>query len=315
MTIPTYDQCMLPLLRLTARTGELSLLEAVASLSKEFSLTPGEVSEMLPSGRQAKFHNRVGWAKSDLVAAGLLVVTGRARFNLTDRGIAVLKSPPVAIDRTFLSQFPEFQRRMVKQVARTAGDGTAADNAKSQQVSPSIDLPNQTPREAIEVSYQLLRANLAKELLDRVKLSHSTFFERLVIDVLVAMGYGGSVKDAGQAIGRSGDGGIDGVIKEDPLGLDAVYIQAKRWEQPVGRPIVQGFTGSLEGVRARKGVLITTSVFTKDAQDYVSRIEKRVVLIDGEMLTNLMIDYGVGVAIDTTITLQRIDHDYFEDGN
>jgi restriction system protein len=170
-----------------------------------------------------------------------------------------------------------------------------------------------SPDERLEASYQQLREALAQDLLERIKQASPTFFERLVIDLLVAMGYGGSRRDAGEAVGRSGDGGIDGIIKEDRLGLDFVYVQAKRWEGSVSRPTVQAFAGSLEGQRARKGVLITTSTFTREARDYVTRIEKRIVLIDGDQLTQLMIDHGVGVADVTSYHVKRVDTDYFGD--
>lgn len=304
MAIPEFQDIMLPLLRLTATHEELSVRDAVKLLGEQFRLTESELAELLPSKRQGKFHNRVGWAKSDLLNAALLEETGRARFRISRRGREVLNQPPARIDRRFLSQFPEYDRLRPR-----SGSSTASAVATAAPVVEST----QTPEEILEAGVQAIRAQLARDLIERVKQCTPAFFERLVVDLLVAMGYGGSRKDAGQAVGQSGDGGIDGIIKEDRLGLDVVYIQAKRWQQTVGRPIVQAFAGSLEGQRARKGVLITTSQFSSDARDYVDRIEKKIVLIDGELLAQYMIDFGVGVAEVVTHTVKRIDIDYFEE--
>jgi restriction system protein len=211
----------------------------------------------------------------------------------------VLKEGPVRVDIALLKRFPEFQRFRERTLSITKVDlGTVTE----------ID-----PAEALERNYQQLREALSQDLLDRISKCSPTFFERLVVDLLVTMGYGGSRKDAGQTLGRSGDDGIDGMIKEDKLGLDAIYVQAKRWEGPVGRPVVQAFAGSLEGQRAKKGVLITTSRFSQDAKDYVNRIDKKIVLIDGEQLGSLMIDHGVGVADVNTYQVKRMDSDYFEE--
>ncbi len=300
MAVPGFQELMLPLLRIAGDGDEHSLSELIDTLAVEFGLTDADRNELLPSGRQAKFDNRVGWARTHLGKAGLLESTGRGRFRITDRGIDVLNSNPPEIDIRLLSQFPEFIefRRLSRSGNRTVEESEG---------------PNQTPEEILESSYQSLRSALAETLLQRIKACSPRFFERLVVDLLVAMGYGGSRKDAGQAVGQSGDGGIDGTIKEDRLGLDVVYIQAKRWEATVGRPIVQAFAGSLEGLRARKGVLITTSQFSQDAKDYVTRIEKKIVLIDGEELTHLMIDHGVGVAEVASYTVKRVDIDYFDE--
>jgi restriction system protein len=283
MAVPGFQELMLPLLKLSGDGNEHSLSETIDILASEFGLMDADRNELLPSGRQAKLDNRVGWARTHLGKAGLLESTGRGRFRITQRGIDVLNGNPSEIDIGFLSQFPEFIefRTLSRQGNRHDGESEGT---------------NQTPEEILESSYQNLRSALAESLLQRIKACSPKFFERLVVDLLVAMGYGGSRKDAGQAVGQSGDGGIDGTIKEDRLGLDVVYIQAKRWEGTVGRPIVQAFAGSLEGLRARKGVLITTSQFSQDAKDYVTRIEKKIVLIDGEELTDLMIDHGLGAA-------------------
>ncbi len=298
MAIPDYETIMLPLLRITGDGKEHTKSDAVEKLAEHFGLTEEEKRELLPSGTQAKFTNRVGWAKTYLTKAGLLETTGRARFRITQRGQTVLQGNPEIIDNDFLSQFPDFL-----QFKTTRKTTTKPDNNE----------PEGTPEEILESSYQNLRAKLVQELLERVKSCSPRFFENLVVDLLVAMGYGGSRKDAGQAIGGSRDGGVDGIIKEDRLGLDVVFIQAKRWEGTVGRPVVQAFAGSLEGQRARKGVLITTSQFSPEAIDYVTRIEKRIVLIDGEQLCQLMIDHGVGVTEVARYVVKKIDSDYFED--
>ncbi len=301
MAVPEYHRLMLPLLRIASDGKEHNLSEAIELLAKEFNLSEADRNEILPSGRQSKFDNRVGWARTYLKKAVLLESTGRAKFKITSRGVEVLKSNPPLIDSRFLMQFPEF----VEFKTIPVQDEAEPHEELAQQ--------EQTPEELLETSYQSLRRNLAQDLLERAKRCSPRFFEQLVVDLLVAMGYGGSRADAGQAVGRSGDGGIDGIIKEDKLGLDFVYVQAKRWEGTVGRPVVQGFAGSLEGVRARKGVLITTSQFSQEAKDYASKIEKRIVLIDGDRLAQLMIEYGVGVTEVAAYHVKKPDLDYFGD--
>jgi restriction system protein len=305
MPIPDFQSAMLPILKLTADGQDHALADGVEAVAREFKTTDEERNQMLPSGRQRLIYNRVGWAKTYLQKAGLVEQRGRGRFRITDRGQEVLKKSPNRIDMAFLNQFPEYQ-----------AFAALSHSADSQQV-PSIpavrSADGETPEEVLEQSYQELRRELANELLDRIKTCSPRFFERLVVDLLVAMGYGGSRKDAGQAVGQSGDEGIDGIIKEDRLGLDVVYIQAKRWANTVGRPVVQAFAGSLEGQRARKGVLITTSDFSKDAREYVRHIEKKIVLIDGPELAKLMMDHGVGVTEVATYTVKKMDHDYFGD--
>lgn len=304
MAIPNFQSLLLPLLLIVSDGQEHNRAEAHDALAQRFNLTEQEKSELLPSGRQERFDNRVAWAKAYLKMAGLLESTSRGKFRITSRGMDVLKSKPPQIDVKFLMQFPEFvasRNNASRQSSPAQNDGTNGDEH------------NQTPEELLESSYQNLRRTLAKDLLDRVKQASPRFFEALVIDLLVAMGYGGSRKDAGEAVGQSGDGGIDGIIKEDKLGLDAIYIQAKRWDSTVGRPLIQAFAGSLEGQRARKGVFITTSQFSQDAKDYVNRIEKKIVLIDGEQLAQLMIDHGIGVAEIANYVVKRIDQDYFSE--
>ncbi len=226
-------------------------------------------------------------------------------FQITERGEQLLAKHPAGFKKTALNAFPEF-------VAFDKGSTSRTDATEEKIDSPPAGSPDRTPEENLLNAYQVLRGTLANEVLDAVKKSTPQFFEELVVDLLVAMGYGESTADAGRAVGRSGDDGIDGIIKEDKLGLDVVYIQAKRWNNSVGRPLVQAFAGSLEGVRARKGVFITTSTFTADAVDYVQRIEKKIVLIDGARLANLMIEYNVGVTVTQTFMIKRLDSDYFE---
>jgi len=293
---------MLPLLQTAADGAEHIQHEINTKLAEFYQLTDAERSEMLPSAKQARFDNRVGWARSYLQKAGLMESTGRARFRITPRGIDVLKKNPKRIDMKFLQQFPEYME--LKNDVRGIEE-------HSTDTSVETDKQTQTPEERLESSYQNLKQALAQELLARIKKATPRFFENLVVDLLVAMGYGGSRRDAGQAVGQSGDDGIDGIIKEDKLGLDAIYIQAKRWDSSIGRPIVQAFAGSLEGHRARKGVLITTSTFTTDAREYVTRIEKKIVLIDGKLLSELMIEHGVGLTEIVTYSVKKIDLDYF----
>ena len=298
MTVPDYQAIMLPLLQLAADHKEHVISEVIQLLADQFHLTPEDRKQLLPSGTQRAFENRVRWSRTYLAKSGLLESAGRGRFRITKRGLAVLASPPIAINIGFLKQFPEFvefQRA-----------------SKKPESQPRAEL--QTPEELLEGSYQNLRLTLAQDLLERIKQCSPQFFEQLLVELLVAMGYGGSRNDAGQAVGQSGDGGIDGIIKEDKLGLDIIYIQAKRWEAAVGRPIVQAFAGSLEGQRARKGVLITTSQFTSEAKEYVNRIEKKIILIDGQELAQLMIDHDVGVADVATYLVKKVDIDYFGDG-
>jgi len=299
MAIPDYQSIMLPLLRLTRDQQEHSLREAIEALSTEFELSDDERKELLPSGRQSTFDNRVGWARTYLKKAGLLESTRRAHFQITGRGLSVLRQNPSKIDNNFLKQYPEFIE------FQTPKDETV----KSPEPEPD---DFQTPEEEIEAAYQKVQQELANELLQTVIGCSPAFFERLVVDLIVKMGYGGTRKDAGQAIGKSGDGGIDGIIKEDRLGLDIVYIQAKRWDgSSIGRPEIQKFAGALQGQRARKGIFITTSTFTKTAHEYVSSIETKIVLIDGDMLAQLMIDHNIGVNAIASYELKRIDSDYF----
>lgn len=299
MTVPDFQSMMLPIMMLASDGKEHTSSETIEHLAKQFALTEGDRREMLPSGIQPKFDNRVRWAITYLSKAGLLQRTGRARFQITDEGRRALADNPGRIDIKYLKRYPS-----VVEFMKASDSG---DKAKPELV----EVPTQTPEEVLEASYQQLRENLGKELLERVKACPPKFFERLVVELLVAMGYGGSRQDAGQAVGQSGDGGVDGIIKQDKLGLDVVYVQAKKWEGTVGRPVVQSFSGSLDGQRAKRGVLITTSQFSPEAKDYVSKIDKKIVLIDGEQLAQLMIEHGIGVTEVASYTVKKVDSDYF----
>lgn len=299
MAIPDYQTCMLPLLKLYADRQEYTNRGSMDALAKAFKLTDEERRMILPSGVQGLFENRINWARTYMKKAGLIESPRRGAHRITKRGLDVLKENPEHIDVAYLGQFEEFR------------DFRALRHTKEEE--PESDLNNETPEESLESAYLKLRTDtdLAIGLLQRLKTCSPTFFERLEVEVIVKMGYGGTRKDAGRAIGKSGDGGIDGIIKEDKLGLDAIYIQAKRWENTVGRPEIQRFVGALTGQRARKGLFITTSEFSSDAEDYVLRIDAKVVLIDGETPAQLMIDHNVGVSTVGTYEIKKADSDYF----
>jgi len=282
---------------------ERSLAEARASLVSELGLSVAEQEELLPSGRQSRFANRVAWARVYLQQAGLVLSPRRGHFRITDRGRDVLKTPPDRIDIKFLAQYPEFVefRSRKGKVDKQEPAGESAGN----------DL--ETPEEALDSAHQQMRASLAAEVLERVLAGSSQFFERLVVELLLRMGYGDSRSDAGQSVGGPGDEGIDGIISEDRLGLDVVYLQAKKWDGSVGRPEIQKFVGALHGKRARKGVFITTGSFSADAAAYVEHIDPKVVLIDGRRLARYMIDFNVGVATARTYDVKRVDSDFFEE--
>lgn len=302
MAIPDYQTCMLPFLRFLENGQVHSLGDAEEALAAHFRLTTTERAELLPSGQQGTFKNRIGWARTYLKKAGLLEAPRRGVFKITDRGLQTLRSNPSRIDGKYLEQFQEF-------IDFRAAARPATGTAELLDAAPA----RTTPEEAIEVAHQGLREQLGQELLSRVLGCSPSFFEQLVVELLVKMGYGGSRRDAGERIGQTGDGGIDGIIKEDRLGLDAIFIQAKRWQGTVGRPEIQKFVGALQGQRARKGVFITTSAYSAEALDYVNRIDTKVVLIDGRQLTELMIDFDVGVSVSATYIVKRADSDYFEE--
>jgi restriction system protein len=308
MAIPDFQSIMLPLLRLAGDGADWLVAEARDRLAGEFGLTDEERDQLLPSGTQRTFANRLAWSVVYLKQAGLLESAGRARFRITRHGLSLLSSPPDRISIRFLSEnypgFAEFRTRSAK--PRRAMDGSA-DRAGDD---------DETPEERLQSAEETLRKALETELLDRVKQVSPAFFEQTVLDLLTAMGYGGSAADAAAHLGRGGDEGVDGVINEDKLGLDVVYVQAKRYlDHTIGRPDIQAFAGSLEGQRARKGVFITTSQFSSEARSFVERIEKRIVLIDGKELARLMIDHGVGVIEVRHYSLLRLDETYFEEAD
>ncbi len=299
MTIPDFQTIMLPLLQFAGDDKEHHIHEAVDKLSLDFSLSEDEKNRLLSSGQQV-FYNRVGWARTYLKKARLLQDPRRGYFLITEKGKEILKEPTEKINIDFLRQYPEFV-----QFRKTVH--TPEEEPKD------VDLEGLTPEEALENSYQRIRSDLSEELLDYVLNSTPGFFKKLVVELLVKMGYGGSQRDAARAVGQSGDEGIDGIIDEDRLGLDTIYIQAKKWnrETSIGRPEIHRFVGALQGKHAKKGIFITTAQFTKEAQEYAKSIDTKVVLIDGNRLTDLMIDYGIGVSTRTIYEIKTSDSDYF----
>ena len=302
--IPDFQTLMLPFMQHIADGKEHSTTETHDALAFHFKLNDEELNRYLPSGNQKTFYNRVFWAKAHLKMAGLVDNTKRGHFIITKQGKQVIATKPSEINLKFLKQFPEYLENLGKNRTDEKSNSAEADNDVE---------PNATPEEIIESSYLNVRKNLALEILSKIKSSSPAFFENLVVELLVKMGYGGTIKEAGKSIGRAGDEGIDGIIKEDRLGLDIIYIQAKRWENVVGRPEIQKFVGALAGQGAKKGVFITTSRFTDEAKEYQPKNETKIVLIDGKQLADLMIDYDLAVATTHTFTIKRIDNDYFEE--
>ncbi|MEK5031625.1 restriction endonuclease [Paenibacillus sp. FSL R7-0302] len=301
MAVPGYQDFMYPFLNQMKDGKEYKLQEIYVLLAKHFRLTDDDITELLPSGKQTLLHNRIGWARTYLSKAGLIKVLRRAVFNITDEGLKVLADTSVnRIDNKYLSRYQSFNQFINKNVDKPNTD--VVEN-------------NRTPWEIIEQNYNILKNELQDMILEKILECSPAFFERLVVDLIVAMGYGGSVKEAGKAIGKSGDEGIDGIIKEDVLGLDMIYLQAKRWnlDSKVSRPEIQKFVGSLVGKKASKGIFITTTKFSKDARNYVESIDKRVILIDGQELTDLMFTYNIGVSNEDIYITKKIDLDFFEE--
>ena len=303
MPIPDYQSIVLPLLQLAQDGKDRSLRSAIETLGRELSLSDEELSEQLPSGATSVFANRVGWARTYLKQSGLLESPKRGLFRITPIGDALLRERPSKIDIKLLERYDAFVAFKTRSRISQGGAAPLAAVSEDQQ---------QTPEDALAAAYRVLRENLEVELLEQIKSSPPVFFENLVIDLLVSMGYGGSRQDAGRAIGRSGDEGIDGIIKEDKLGLDVIYVQAKRWEGSVGRPEIQKFAGALQGQRANKGVVITTSAFTRDALEYAGLISTKIILIDGRQLAGLMVDHNVAVTRVGLYEIKKIDSDYFD---
>lgn len=307
MSIPDYQTLMLPVLR-AASDGEVKIADVVERLADEFRLTPEERTELLPSGKQTVFSNRTHWAKTYLGKAGLVESTRRAHFRITDRGRNVLTKPPARIDIHFLDQFSEFVK------FRSAGQDDSGKIDADSQSDENTQSTEMTPDEVIRTAHNRLEDTLAQELLERVLTAPPDFFERLIVQLLIAMGYGGTATDAGRALGKSGDGGVDGVIDQDALGMDRIYVQAKRYAEgnSVGSGAIRDFFGSLDRFKAAKGLFVTTSTFSSAAKETADFLSKRIVLIDGRQFAKLMIRYNVGCRIEETIYLKKIDEELFE---
>ena len=302
MTIPDFQSLMLPLLTFLADGKEHTTKDTLNYLADQFQLTDEQRQEMLPSRNQTVFYNRVTWAKAHLKMADLVENLKRGSFKITPNGLDVLKQRPEIINLKFLRQIPEYIE------TTESWKNNSTDTGISETETSEV----KTPEEILEAGYLKIRQTLSQDLLSKVKSCSPIFFENLVVELLVKMGYGGSLKDAGKAIGKSGDEGIDGIIKEDKLGLDVIYVQAKRWEGSVGRPEIQKFVGALAGQGAKKGIFITTSRFTPDAASYMPRNETKIVLINGDQLAQLMIDYNLGVTTQIRYEIKKMDTDYFD---
>ncbi len=306
MPVPGYQEFMLPILKLAGDSREHTVSEAMETLARQLQISEADRDILLPSGKQTRFYNRVIWAVTYLYKSRLVEKVGRGRFKVAPRGLEVLTKNPGRIDNAFVEQFDEFRAfktRKSKDVP--SGKGDTAENTEVAEADV-------TPDERLDAAYKELRETLADDLLDRVRSSSPKFFEHLVVDLLVAMGYGGPHASTAQVVGKSGDGGIDGVIPEDRLGLDMVYLQAKKWENAVGPDEIRKFVGSLGEQKAHKGVFITSGAYTSGARQAAERANAKVVLIDGEQLVELMIDHGVGVADHKAYVVKKLDSDYFE---
>lgn len=301
--IPDFQTIMTPFLRILADGEVRSLSEMVQLISDHYNLSENDRKMLVPSGVQTIINNRVSWVKSYFKKACLIESPQRGVLKISSRGLELLKED-VEINSKYLMKYEEFRAFKTKNT-----DINDTNNA-SESTGINLDI---TPEESIEIGYRQLRSELSQELLEKISSMSFSFFEKLVVEVLVKMGYGGSLQDAGRVIGKTGDEGIDGTIKEDKLGLDVIYIQAKRWQNVVGRPEIQKFVGALAGQGARKGVFITTSSFTADAKAYTPKNETKIVLIDGEQLAQMMIDYNVGVSLQNAYEIKRIDNDYFDE--
>ncbi|PWR70159.1 restriction endonuclease [Methanospirillum lacunae] len=304
MMIPTYDVLMYPLLQHLSDGQQHTMRDLTEKLAEQYHLNEEERERVLPSGKQKIISSRVGWAKTYLKKAGLITNPGRGIIQITYQGKETLKQNLTELSDEYLDQFESF---------RAFKRSFNPQKSEHEDIHHKDFPDTRTPPEILTEGYQQIQNELISDLMQQILNCSPRFFESLVLDVLVAMGYGGSHNDAAQSVGRTGDGGIDGIIKEDKLGLDAIFLQAKRWKNSVGRPEIQSFAGALDGVRAKKGIFITTSVFTQDALNYIKGIEKKIVLIDGNQLANLMIEYNVGVSPVATYTIKRVDLDYFEE--
>ncbi|PFZ72405.1 restriction endonuclease [Bacillus toyonensis] len=303
MAVPGYQDFMYPFLNQLEDRQEYRLQDLYTILARHFNLSEEDIAETIPSGKQTLLVNRVGWARTHLDKAGLIKVVRRAVFQITDEGLRVLNDPTTTkIDRKFLTKYASFNQ-FINKVSEENND------------SDFEDTEEKTPLELMSENFNILKNEIQDLLLEKILSCSPGFFERLIVELIIAMGYGGSVKDAGKAIGKSGDEGIDGIIKEDVLGLDMIYLQAKRWkkESTVSRPDIQTFVGSLVGKQASKGIFITTARFSQSAIEYANSIDKRVILIDGQQLTDLMFKYNVGVSDEEVFVTKKIDLDFFEE--
>ena len=307
MSIPEFQSFFHPFLKFSSDKKEHSLKEVRDYLTNHFSLSEEEKSEKVPSGTQTKFDNRIYWTKSYFIKAKLLEATKRAHFKITDEGLTFLAKFQEKITIKDLKEIEEFR------------EFSSRSNSPHKKNIKNIDEvqveDSKTPLETLEDSFLFIQKQLANELLEKIKTNSWQFFEDLVVDLMVAMGYGGSRNTAGKQIKRTNDEGIDGIIDEDKLGLDVIYLQAKRWtkDSGIGRPEIQRFVGALHGKRARKGVFITTGHFSKSAYDYVKTIDPKVILIDGDKLSHLMIEYNLGTSIIESYSIKKLDLDYFEE--
>jgi restriction system protein len=304
MPIPDFQSLMLPIMKIAADAEEHTARELRQRIGDELSLSEQERKELLPSGAQPVFTNRIAWARSHLTMAGLLEKTGKGRFRITQRGKDALSSNPSTINMRFLLQFPEYA-----EARRKAKTDTAVDAPVETTVSE-----NASPQERIELAFRELNTSLTAELRSKLASIDPFRFEQVVLDLLVKMGYGGSKKEAAQVTQRTADEGIDGLINEDRLGLEVIYIQAKRWKHKVGRPEIQSFVGAIAGKKAGKGIFITTSDFHDNAREYAASLHQKLVLIDGRRLAELMIEHNIGVAPEQPYIIKKIDTDYFEEG-
>jgi restriction system protein len=313
MSVPDFQTLMLPVLREFADGVEHATKDIRLRVADRLQLTPADIAELVPSGGQTRLANRVAWAHIYLKRAGLLASARRGVYRITPRGEEVLKSPPPRIDIDFLGQYPEFAAfRSPDELPNLKSTDPALLKIMTEGIPSSIDSPALTPDEQVRIGTARIKENLVVQILERVMRGTPAAFEKLVVDLIVKMGYGGSYADAAaQVVGKSGDGGIDGIIKQDRLGLENIYIQAKRWEGTVGRPVIQQFAGALHGKNARKGVVITTSTFSSEAREYAKTSQIAIVLIDGVQLADFMIEFGVGVSDVETIEIKRLDEDYF----
>lgn len=301
MAIPNYQMFMLPVLKSVKENEPLKYSRLIELVTNQFNFFPDEKKEMIPSGKMTVLKNRIGWAKTYLKQAGLLFYPQRGFISLTPMGNNVLAKSPDAIDTNYLKQFPDFLAFLDR------------NSVSNKPINTNVDLQDTTPDELMEQTYSTLKSKILDELIDTIKTCSPQFFEQLVVDVIVSMGYGGSRREAGKAIGQTNDEGIDGVINEDRLGLDVIYLQAKRWEAVVGRPEIQKFVGALQGKRAKKGIFITTSGFTKGAQEFVEHIDCKIILLSGIQLAELMWEYNIGLHHSATYEIKSLNQDYFNE--